>query len=800
MKTSCPPSTNRTVVETVFAPLLAAVLLILIFPLAATSQVIMDVATDATDPTDRADTEPSIAVDPSDPLRIAIVSFSEPWGPVTGAPVWMSTDGGGTWTKIKVIPRPPTGFNGPGDQKIAFDSTGRVLIAELDAGFNDFIYRQTGPPGAALTAGASYGNDQPHLDVDKTAASPCFNRVYSPWLNTSVGPNRSNVEVSPDSGNTVTAVVAGSPAFDNRTTRIAVASNGRAYIIFKTREGAVDNNFENAHFRVMRTDDCGATWGGLGATGVSVHGAATVRTWFTQSDVSGNLIIGFGNPAKGKVARARSSDAWIAVDPGDGDVYAVFANRDASGFGQIYVARSTDQGLNWTLSRVTDGTHHSAYPEIAVADNGTVGVLYIDFDDSGPNTIFRHRFARSFDNGVTWTEKNLQSMNPTPLANAGSGFLWGDYEGVTSVGNNFYGVFTGEATGRTTPQLDPIFFKETAVPPAQIQVPSSVVFGSVCGGATGHATLNVCNTGAAIRSINSISSNNPQFTIITPSGGYPVALNPGSCFPFEVTFTPTASGPQTATLTVSSDDPATPSLAVAATAQGEAGSLGLSSDLRFVPTVIQSLGNCHAPRPFVISNTGTCNLTVTNVAIGGANAGDFSLSGLPAFPITLQPGHAVGSGDLNVVFAPNALARERTANITVTFVSDPATGTTSAQTRELCGEGVQTGARVLVTQGGVPMPQVHEIELKRYWGLFGFSKEVDEVKNVLLQTVAATPGTACGSLQFHREYGATSNQTQLRPGVYQLKVEAKIAGHEVSKKIWFSIDTCGFDGTIVVDF
>jgi hypothetical protein len=31
-------------------------------------------------------------------------------------------------------------------------------------------------------------------------------------------------------------------------------------------------------------------------------------------------------------------------------------------------------------------------------------------------------------------------------------------------------------------------------------------------------------------------------------------------------------------------------------------------------------------------------------------------------------------------------------------------------------------------------------------------------------------------------------------------VEAKIAGHEVTKKVYFSVDTCGFDGTIVVDF
>ena len=98
------------------------------------------------------------------------------------------------------------------------------------------------------------------------------------------------------------------------------------------------------------------------------------------------------------------------------------------------------------------------------------------------------------------------------------------------------------------------------------------------------------------------------------------------------------------------------------------------------------------------------------------------------------------------------------------------------------------------------MAQVHEIELKRLGGLFGFAKEVDEVKNAPLQTIAATPGTACGLIQFHREYGAVTNPEQLRPGRYQLKVEAKIAGHEVRKKVWFNVDTCGFNGTIVVDF
>jgi hypothetical protein len=168
---------------------------------------------------------------------------------------------------------------------------------------------------------------------------------------------------------------------------------------------------------------------------------------------------------------------------------------------------------------------------------------------------------------------------------------------------------------------------------------------------------------------------------------------------------------------------------------------------------------------------------------------------------TVEPGHTVGEGDLNAVFGATALARERTADVTVTFVSDPTSGTTSTQTAKLCGEGVHTGARVLVTQGGVPMPKVHEIELKRLGGgWFGFAKEVDEVKNALLQTLTATPGTACASFQFHKEYGAVTDAEQLVPGVYQLKVEAIVAGKEVRKKTFFQVGTCGFNGTIVVDF
>lgn len=430
--------------------------------MSAHAATLVDIATDATDPLHLEDSEPSIAVNPVDPQQIAVVSFSENWGPNAMAPVWKSNDGGVTWRKVFQIPQPQPGLSGPGDQKIAFNSAGLLFIAELGSPpRRNFVFRQTGAADAPLTVGAAYGDDQPHLDVDR-AAGPCPNRLYSPWLNFGVANPRSSVSNSATGGALMANVGAGNNgAFPNRTTRIAIAPDGRAYIVYKTREGTVGaepNQVENAHFRVNRSDDCGATWNALGgAAGVSIHGAAAVQTFFTNQ---------FGNPAKGKVARARSSDAWIAADPGDGDLYVAHVRRDASGFGQIYVARSTDQGNTWVSTRVTDGTHHSAFPEIAVAANGTVGVLYIDFDDAGTSTIFRHRFARSFDDGANWSDQILQSMDPTPFFNARSGFIWGDYEGLTAMGNTFFGVFTGQSIGRGRVQLDPIFFKETAEQPS----------------------------------------------------------------------------------------------------------------------------------------------------------------------------------------------------------------------------------------------------------------------------------------------------------------------------------------------
>jgi hypothetical protein len=276
--------------------------------------------------------------------------------------------------------------------------------------------------------------------------------------------------------------------YDKRTTRIALARDGKAYVVYKQGRGPMVGTkpgIEDASFVVQRSDNCGRTWNAP----VTVHPTAVVQT-FLADPATNN---GWG--AGANIARATASDAWIAVDPSSGDIYVAHvadASADSSVPGQIYLSRSTDNGMTWAETRVTDGANQSAYPEVAVADNGTIGVLYIDYavPPTQPNALIRHRFARSFDKGLHWTYQSLQTMDPSTLmvgtgtTTVGWSFdnnpppLWGDYEGLTAVGNTFYGVFTGASMGRAQAQPDPIFFTEAATGTATLTFKNILVPGN----------------------------------------------------------------------------------------------------------------------------------------------------------------------------------------------------------------------------------------------------------------------------------------------------------------------------------
>jgi len=336
------------------------------------------------------------------------------------------------------------------------------------------------------------------------------------------------------------------------------------------------------------------------------------------------------------------------------------------------------------------------------------------------------------------------------------------------------------------------------VPPGDIRVTGSTTFGEVCGGTKAEQSISVNNTGTCNLNVTSASLSCPEFTII--NNPFPAKVSPDSHLDLTVRFTPTSAGPKTCSLAVNSDDPDTPVVTLPVTGTTPAASIDVAANQAFLPEVIQSVGVCTASQPFPISNTGTCNLKITNVAIGGPDAGDYKLSGLPSFPITLEPGHVASDGALQTVFAPTALDRDRLGALTVSYVSDPITGTTTNVTRNLCGEGVRTGTRVLVRAGGVPVSVVEKFHLQRLGG--NRNKDLldtqDVAQNLALQTV--TPAAPCVPFQFHREYGTVSNPIQLLPGDYQVTATAIVNGKRSTLSVGFSVNTCDFNPTVIIDF
>ena len=206
-------------------------------------------------------------------------------------------------------------------------------------------------------------------------------------------------------------------------------------------------------------------------------------------------------------------------------------------------------------------------------------------------------------------------------------------------------------------------FKKVDMP--EISVPAPPTFEASCLGDSPHGSLKVCNLSAGNLVIASITSSNPEFAIVPPSGGFPVTVSHDFCFPFDVVFTPTSpAATHTADLTITSNDPDFPVLHVAVTA-----TVGQATAV----TMIADTGNfgqlCPAPHafkdlPITVNNRGTCPLLITGIA---SSSPDFQVAQVLTFPIKVAPGDNI---EVPIRFQPTTAGAK---SATITFsTNDPA--------------------------------------------------------------------------------------------------------------------------------
>ncbi len=334
--------------------------------------------------------EPSIAVDPTNPNRIAIGwrQFDTIQSNFRKGGWAFSTDAGNSWTFPGVVH--PTEF--ASDPVLSFDRTGKFYYYSLqpNRGPGDwacYLY-QSADGGATWPQDVyAFGGDKLWMTVDRTDGLGQGN-IYSVWT--------PNTQASCCGPNRFTRSTDGGLTFDQP---IPVPGGTFACTIDVGPEGEVyvfGTSFTNGALEVSKSTDA--------------QDPLAEPSFEFSEGVFLDGIFGLGggpNPA------GLLGQAWIATDHSDGptrgNVYALssvfrFSVNDPL---DVMFARSTDGGQTWSAPlRVNDdpvgNLAYQWFGTLSVAPNGRIDVFWNDTRNDPTVTLSELYYSYSTDGGLTF--------------------------------------------------------------------------------------------------------------------------------------------------------------------------------------------------------------------------------------------------------------------------------------------------------------------------------------------------------------------------------------------------------------
>ena len=321
--------------------------------------------------------EPSIAVDPNDPSRMAIGwrQFDNRASNFRQAGWAFSQDGGATWTFPGVIE--PGIFRS--DPVLDFDADGNFYYYSLKGTFECHLFKST-DGGATWDGGTfGFGGDKQWMTIDRTSG-PGRGHLYAQW-NRSFTCCGGDFTWSTDGGASFETPfdLPGSPFWGT----LSVGPDGELYIV-------------GNGFIVLKS--------------TNAQNAAVTPTFPLLSFVDLGGVLGFGTgPNPGGLL----GQAWIATDhstgPTRGNVY-VLASVNPAGPDPLDVmfSRSTDGGVTFSPAvRVNDDPAGTLawqwFGTMSVAPNGRIDVVFNDTRNTGATNLSELFYTGSYDAGVTWT-------------------------------------------------------------------------------------------------------------------------------------------------------------------------------------------------------------------------------------------------------------------------------------------------------------------------------------------------------------------------------------------------------------
>ncbi len=194
--------------------------------------------------------------------------------------------------------------------------------------------------------------------------------------------------------------------------------------------------------------------------------------------------------------------------------------------------------------------------------------------------------------------------------------------------------------------------------------PTSIDCGSVdVGVQSAPTTVTLSNIGAVTLQVTGVQLVNPVGGTFATNALQAYSIAPSSSVTFDVTLTPDAPGIHTASLEITSNDSASPA-SLSLTGEGVAsGGPQFTVSPSSVAFGTVNVGSTTAATTVMVTNDDAVAHDLESISVGGANAGDFQLSGLPGLPMTLAAGQSASVG---VAFSPGATGA-RNGQLTFSF-------------------------------------------------------------------------------------------------------------------------------------
>ncbi|MBV9547109.1 MAG: hypothetical protein JOY61_22295 [Chloroflexi bacterium] len=389
------------------------------------------------------DSEPNIAVNPADPTMIVGTAFTPAPSSTGNAPIYLSTDGGQTWSLRFIVPG--HGQTGTRDISVAFADAGGTLYAGALNGSTSHLNVLRASSATALDPMTILvdrsGEDQPWVvAATVTADGAQHDRVYV-GSNNIDQPDRQTATVDLSLDGLAASATDGFAAHrleqrtpeggqDGPQIRIGVHSDGTVYAAHECWTSLTDADI-TFDVVVTRDDSWGsgqATFAALLDSTDQLPGQRVATNRFARLELFGQQRLG--------------CDLAIAVDPTDSStVWLAWCDRVGGSGGTdwtLHVVRSTDRGQSWSddVKTVTNAKN----PALAVNSDRVAGLLYQQLTDDGRWTTTLELSSDAW--GSEPTTLVLHSAPSATPAATNQPYL-GDYVRMIAVGSDFYGVFSG---------------------------------------------------------------------------------------------------------------------------------------------------------------------------------------------------------------------------------------------------------------------------------------------------------------------------------------------------------------------